>query len=202
MEQKTQPNDVWTEVRATDEGVSITLYSETEGEIIVEDETWYTLDELTSNDNNRTQLTLSENPLTRLSDDEDEDEDEDDEDDETGSTDQIDDYQEFYGTIPLSTSEKAECRLDIDEGDVLVDIEGAQVVMGRDKPKVEVTNVTSERASDYDITVDGETVTVAEENPDYPIYDLVVEGQYVKGGDRTYAFPVSRLENIGEQDES
>lgn len=188
MEQNTQPNPVWTEVRATDEGVSITLYSETGNDVIVEDETWYTLDELTSDDNNRTRLTLSEKSLTRLSDDEDED-------DETGSTDQIDDYQKFYGTIPLSISEKDPVdRLDIEEGDVLVDIEGAQVVMGPDKPKVEVTNVTRERASDYDITVDGETVTVAEENPDYPIYDLVVEGQYVKGGDRTYAFPVSRLE--------
>lgn len=59
-----------------------------------------------------------------------------------------------------------------------------------DDERLKVINITDETAREHHIDNGS---TVYDYNPDYPADDIVIEGQYVSGGNKTYAFPESRL---------
>lgn len=60
--------------------------------------------------------------------------------------------------------------------------------------QVEITEVHPNQRSDmFQINIRNRWTTVAEENPGQPADAPVVEGQYVDGSDKEYAFPVTRL---------
>lgn len=59
---------------------------------------------------------------------------------------------------------------------------------------VRVTDVSTRTADREVITIGGRETTVAAENRHHPSDAQVVYGKYVDGSDKTYAFPVTRLE--------
>lgn len=75
----------------------------------------------------------------------------------------------------------------IHEGDIVYDENSPH---WSDDNRVEVTGVTDQVASEYQVDEDS---TIADLNPDYPSDDTVVEGTYSSGGNKEYAFPASRL---------
>jgi len=172
----------WVEVQVDENSIGLTLLSESAGSgATVEQVEHFTFDELEDMGGEVFSLNLS---------------------DETGEL--LSNMQQDDDGFPLSesadlTSPYPEEDLNLwapyydlpEEGDVLNDPESnARFGDGR----VKVTNVTDVTADEYEININGEKTTVAQQNPGHPSRAPVVEGEYVEGSAATYAFPVTRLE--------
>lgn len=171
------PINVWNEIRVTAEGISISLLSETgQGGAVVEDETWFTFDEL--------QDQSPQSPISlNLS---------------QGTLDSFDEQRRLANIGLLYDSAKPSLP---EAGDVLTDENAPHWA---EDDWVEVVEVLDARADEYVVQGyhEGEKIqpvhqplkdkTVADKNPSYPSDDRVVIAQYKGAGDH-YAFPVSRL---------
>lgn len=170
MEQKTTI-DVWNEIRLTDEGVSITLYSESQGEgAIVEDETWFTFDEVENLSGDIYSLNLSDETRESLS---------------TDSDDTL-----MFEAPDWSAGANKEPTFE--QGEVVVDKNAPE---WSNDDRLVVEKVTDVESTDYVIEKSdfGRDKNVADVNPVYPDSDTVVEAYYFDGDNETYAFPISRL---------
>lgn len=200
MAREKQLVNVWTEMRTTSDGVSMTLYSEWRGPVpevtVVEDEAWYTWSEIEEEGKLRSDLSLS---------------------DETRGF--------VAGASEKSLKEKAEELPDNpSEGELLdyMGLLGGEATDGRsndggdsrempsvgqivydeapptwsDDNSLEVVEIPSTSADEYTIEGLGGLfgTTVADENPTYPEDDPVVVCEYLGGSGSEYAFPLSRLE--------
>jgi hypothetical protein len=170
---------VWLEAQVDENGIALSLISEgTSSGAVVEEIEHFTLEELAEMDGEIFSLTLSDNArdtlseMSRLAD--------------IGRV--LEDGQpEEQSGIGQSENDNSLP----EEGDVLNDPESnARFGDGR----VKVTNVTNTQALNYNIIVKGQETTVARQNPGHPSDAIVVEGEYVEGSSKTYAFPVTRLE--------
>lgn len=184
------PYNVFTEMRVSEEGVSITLLSEWNGETIVEDEVWLTDEELASTGTLRSDLGLSDETCEALSD---------------ARTKAMEGalYGPESGDVetvsePEGQSEN-EPEWDLpDVGDVVLD---GNPPNWSDDNRLRVIEVTDTPANRYVIgegpveSYDGVVFkdTVADNNPAEPDDAPVVIANYL-GSDNQYAFPVSRLE--------
>ena len=193
--------NVWNEVRLTADGISITLFSETAtGGAIVEDELWYTFEELQEQSPNPPQsLNLSPETRSKLS--------EQSEDRGFASMDEVLSSVEPEG-LPLSEAkeivEDAQSDTLPDVGDILRDENAAD---WSDERRVEVLNVLEDVncnkyviQSDEDHRINTEVdepklleKTVADANPSYDQHDPVVIARYLDSN-KEYAFPASRLQ--------
>jgi hypothetical protein len=169
------PQSVWNEIRVTDDGVSVTLYSEDPSGHgpIVEDEWWMTHAEIENTPHGIASLRVSEETLERGSQEEE---------------------------VTLSTGDVVE---DLNPPSYMSEEaigEKGQLIVDEVLPP-EVTCATwafDEEASTDDMS-DMEQVfaqTVADANPSYPDDDRVVLARY-KDSDSQYAFPASRLAKVG-----
>jgi hypothetical protein len=177
--------NVWNEVRFTADGISITLFSESqEGGAVVEDELWYTYEEMQELSPSRPfSLNLTDETQSAIA---------------TSSasqglqqemSDYIEEYSQQLENEQVGNLPKV--------GDVMID---KNAPPWSNDERVEVTNITDTKAENYIITerfgqMDDETVASA--NPYYPTNDTVIEAKYLgKDGRPTgdsYAFPESRL---------
>jgi|APHM01.1.fsa_nt_gi hypothetical protein len=174
--------DVWNEVQITSNGVSISLYSEDEFGVTVEDEIWFTFEEMEYLEGEIMSLSLTDATRDALSKSDDED------DSEYRPIEDLDLNDDIEEAI-MSGKEKA--RLP-DEGDVMVDINSPT---WSEDDRVEVVGIADETAGEYTIeSGDGwsEPLTVA--NPSADPDEKVIEAQYIFGNNEVYAFPESRLE--------
>jgi len=173
---------VWNEVRISNEGISITLYSESADEVYVEDEMWFTHNELHDSGSNRIySLRLSQE--TR----------------EIMSSEGLNQYQELEDFLMSETDEY------IAEGDIVEDKETPPSWSETNYLKVEsVTDIPANQYLVEDATDDYWATTVAEMNPDYPDVDTVVECYYItteeKAASKKYAFPESRLTPVDPEE--
>lgn len=172
------PINVWTEMRATSEGISITLYSEWRERrepTQVEDEVWYThteLEVMSEEGSLRSDLKLSESTRNRLS--------------EVNDTDPA-------GSVMCSQFVEDDLP---EEGDKMLD-SNAPSWSSFDMVKVE--EVTDKKADEYVIEENtyNPSKTVADANPSYPDDNRVVLARYgteTGWSNTAYAFPASRLE--------
>jgi len=168
--------DTWTEVRTSDNGISATLYSEWEGgEVIVEDELWFTQDEL-SDSREITSLNLSQESREAIY---------------SRQTD-IDSYTEKNGVELIQES-----RNQIAEGDWVIDENPPS--WSEDGARLQVVERLDDvTADEYVIKHNNfyrNDVTVASENPDCPSDDTVILCRFADqmDSDEPYAYPESRL---------
>lgn len=169
--------NVWNEVRFTTDGISITLFSESQdGGAVVEDELWYTYEEMQQRSPSRPfSLNLSDETQSEIS----------------GSLleqSAIEEYSQQLENEQVGNSPEV--------GDILVDENAPD--WSTDE-RVEVVNITDKTAENYTIQerIYKADKTVATANPNYPENDTVIEAKYLDEdwyptGD-TYAFPESRL---------
>lgn len=177
------PNSIWVETRITDEGISITLLSESLDGAVVEDETWFTFDEMNEmapsapislNLSNETREILRRNSRDH----------------------QQKDIEEVIDELEGPDLPE--------EGDVLLDQDPPS--WSPPRPAVTVTEVKEDvRADQYVANGLNEGLvihpsnqehgdrSVADLNPRYREDDAVIIGTY-PDSDNEYAFPVSRLE--------
>jgi hypothetical protein len=184
------PYNVFTELRVSDEGVSITLFSEWNGETIVEDEVWLTDEQLSDTGTLLSDLSLSVETSEALSE---------------ARRDAL--KGALYGPVsgdvetvsePESQSENEPAWDLPDVGDVVLD---GNPPDWSDDNRLRVIEVTDTPANRYVIGKGpvesfGDTLfndTVANKNPSEPEDAPVVIANYI-GSDSQYAFPVSRLE--------
>jgi len=168
--------DTWTEVRTSDNGISATLYSEWEGgEVIVEDELWFTQDEL-SDSREITSLNLSQESREAIY---------------SRQTD-IDNYTDDNGVELIQESLNQ-----IEEGDWVIDEnppswsdDGARLQVVERLDDVTADEYVIEHNNFY-----RNDVTVASENPDCPSDDTVILCRFADqmDSDEPYAYPESRL---------
>jgi len=164
------PSDVWNEVRFTSEGISISLFSEwPDTGAILEDETWFTYDELQEmSPSGPLNLSLTEQSRSALA---------------GQSTMRMNDSRESGHTLP----------------------EVGQIVRDTNPPDwsksnhvlVEVVGIPDQTAGEYVVeeNSDAEDITVVGANPDCNDPDQpVIIGEYVAGSEKTYAFPLNRLD--------
>lgn len=190
------PNDVWNEVRFTSEGISISLLSEsTDGPAIVEDEMWFTYDELQALSPSEPQsLNLSQQTRERLSEQR--------EDANIGRMLQSADLSEKAEHLPEnpSTKELLTYMGFVDDGSRQSKYQVPnkyQEMLDENAPpwspddRVVVQEVTDMRSDEY--VIDSATGrTVADANPSHPADAPVVVAEYVDGS-KDYRFPVTRL---------
>lgn len=174
--------NVWNEITISGEGIGITLYSESAGiGAVVEDETWYTFDELQLLTGDIINLNLSHETRERLSDD------------ESWSAPSTDEVMESAGRQSAHSQQS----VDLQVGDLVIDTNGpdwanqygAQVVGISDKSASEY--IVQERPYKGDKTVHDANPSC---HPDEPVVKAVYlndEGIPTKD---EYAFPASRLE--------
>jgi hypothetical protein len=173
MEQNT-PFSVWNEIRFTDEGVGVTLYSESHDGAVVEDEAWFAFDEIQDEKPQEiASLRLTEHTRNAL---------------ETEP-----DIESEMVSEPEPESWVTD-GVQFAKGDVVID-DGAPN-WSQDNRLV-VKEVTDRTANEYQYD-EREINTVADANPSYPEDDLVVEAIYFDDWEQddelnTYAFPISRL---------
>ncbi len=168
------PTSVWNEVRFTDEGISISLFSESpQGGAVLEDEMWYTYDELQEMaPSNPIMLNLTDESREALS--------------------EIHKEAQFSFIDDRSQSEIRTGYETPDVGDVLYDDPNRTPKWSEDE-RVRVINVTETRADEYELdTDDWWKETVADYNQSEPDDAPVVVGNYI-GSESEYAFPVTRL---------
>jgi hypothetical protein len=173
---------VWNEVRISDEGISVTLYSEDANDVYVEDELWFTHNELLDESSNRIHsLRLSRKSREIM---------------EDGGLNQ---YQELENFL-MSNKEEPK----IEAGSIVKDENSPE---WSDLNYLKVERVTSIHASRYlieDSTDPQWATTVADVNPKYPADDYVVECHYMDTDDRVsqkrYAFPISRLTPVNPEE--
>lgn len=186
------PINVWTEMRATSEGISITLYSEWRGNngdpTKVEDEAWYThteLEVISEEGELRSDLSLSDSTRDRLNSL------------RTEANDEIPMLQEAWENGDTETN-----TLMPEAGDWMIDENAPE---WSDDERVQVVEVMSDVTADEYLIQgprSGEVVdpslqlrgdkTVAEANSSYGEDEPVVIAQYGGSGDE-YAFPAGRL---------
>ncbi len=177
------PINVWNEVRVTADGISVTLLSESaEGGAVVEDETWFTFDELQEmSPSGPINLGLSDQTQGAWANER-----------RLAQVGRIYENQESDDSQELP-----------EEGDVLID-ENAPDWSVDDK--VIVTEVLSDVQCDeylIDGPNEGTTTdnnlgsmfdkTVADANPSYDEDEPVILAKYDSGSSDEYAFPASRL---------
>lgn len=223
------PTTVWNEVRFTSDGISISLFSESkEGGAILEDEMWFTYDELQemapSGPKNLGLSRESSDALAKqrgraamaevLSSS----------DDDTVARSQTEPSQESADSqesgevenLPpvgnLDSQESGDGQQSVDSqeytysqesGEVEHLPEVGQLVIDTNPPswsqdnRLEVVNVSDKQASEYVIQEYINTLsnkTVFDANPSCDSDETVVEARYLSGNDKTYAFPLSRLD--------
>ena len=167
--------DTWTEVRTSDNGISATLYSEWEGgEVIVEDELWFTQDEL-SDSREITSLNLSQESREAIY---------------SRQTD-IDSYTEDNSVELIQESSNQ-----IEEGDWVIDENPPS--WSEDGARLQVVERLDDvTADEYVIEKNtfGKDGTVAMANPSYPSDDTVILCRFADqmDSDEPYAYPESRL---------
>lgn len=165
------PTSVWVETRITNEGISISLLSESRDGAIVEDETWFTfaeMNEMAPSAPISLNLTDTTRDLLRQ--------------ESAGDEDNSDlDIDELLdtGTEPSMPQ----------EGDVLMDQNPPP--WGSDEVPITVTEVL-ENVKANEHTINNYGMTVADANPSYSRFDPVILGTY-PDSDKEYAFPKSRL---------
>jgi len=180
--------NVFTELRVSDEGVSITLFSEWNTETIVEDEIWLTDEQLSDTGTLLSDLSLSQQTREALS-----------EARREAMKGQM--HSPESGDIetvsePESQSETKPAWDLPDVGDIVLD--GSPPDWSDDN-RLRVIEVTDTPAEKYVIghgpmeNVGYFDETVADKNPDEPADAPVVIANYI-GSENQYAFPVSRLE--------
>jgi|APHM01.1.fsa_nt_gi hypothetical protein len=175
--------DVWNEVQFTGNGVSISLYSEDGHGVTVEDETWFTWDELENRKGEIVSLGLTDatrDDLTREDDER-----------EVISIEDLDLHEDVEESI---LSGKKEARLP-NEGDIMVD---ANAPSWSQDARVEVVDIADEKAGEYTIQAGrsregSHELTIA--NPDADPDEAVIEARYLSGNNKVYAFPESRLKD-------
>lgn len=216
------PLNVWNEVRITSEGISISLFSEsTDGPAIVEDELWFTFDELELLANSEPQsLNLSDETVENLADQRqsanvakiwqaDTLDEKAEHLPENPSTDEL---LAYMGLSDMSEVENvaAESQSAFETGDVVRDTNPPS---WSDGENLEIVNISDQSADEYIIeeTIfrDSPDKTVADANPscdpDEQVYECVYlsdlpvnDEEYVTDtvDDKdVYAFPESRIED-------
>lgn len=166
---------VWNEVRVGPAGVSVSLYAEwDDGTVTVEDETWFTHDELSVETGFLQSLNLTDGTSSALF-------------EPTGA--------DPDGTVDTASPDDQPVP---NVGDRLHDTDPPDWSDGW--PLVEVTDVfLATMADEYTVETKllGDNATVADVNPSFPENDYIVLGQYVQTdgslSDKEYAFPRSRL---------
>jgi len=168
--------DTWTEVRTSDNGISATLYSEWEGgEVIVEDEIWFTQDEL-SDSREITSLNLSNESRDAI----------------YSRKTESDSYTQGISSELIQKSLNT-----IQEGDWVIDDNPPS--WSDDAARLQVVerldNVTAEEYVIKHNSYFEDNLTVASENPEYPSDDTVVLCRFgdQMDSDKQYAYPESRL---------
>jgi hypothetical protein len=133
MAQET-PIDVWNEITISQSGIGVTLYSEygEGGGAVVEDETWFTFDELEGKAGDIISLNLSEQSQLSL----------------------VEDDKSFRETVEESLAKEQQ----VSEGDVLIDHNPAP--WSKDC-RVVVEQVTNVKAKDYQLDDEIGTVATA-----------------------------------------
>lgn len=180
------PTSVWVETRITNEGISISLLSESRDGAIVEDETWFTFSEMKEMAPSAPislNLTDTTRDLLRQ--------------ESAGGEEKF-----GRGHSYEDGSYEHDRDLDIDElldtgtepsmpqkGDVLMDQNPPP--WGSDKVPITVTEVL-ENVKANEHTINEYNMTVADANPSYSRFDPVILGTY-PDSDKEYAFPKSRL---------
>jgi hypothetical protein len=209
----TQVLDVWNEVRITSDGISITLLSErADGGAVVEDETWFTFDELTAESPSRPMtLNLSDetseaiaeaNEQARIG--------------QMKAADGLAERAEILSENPsadellayMGLSSESEIEQVADEfgrltaGDAAIDENAPS--WSDDEQVIVLERLDDVTAEEYVIQGNNEgkalppreqawsDKTVATANPSYPDDDTVILARYI-GGDKEYAVPESRL---------
>lgn len=187
--------NVWNEVRLTADGISITLFSETAtGGATVEDEMWYTFEELQGQSPTAPQsLNLSPETRSKLSEQSDTA--------EMASLDEVCSSVEAENIVEDVQSNDLPEVGDIlrDEGgpdwydgykvkvlDVLEDVNCNKYVIQSDRPRTDRVNTTVDEPRLLE-------KTVADANPSYDPHDPVVIARYLDSN-KEYAFPASRLQ--------
>lgn len=163
------PSDVWNEIRFTSEGISISLFSESpDTGAILEDETWFTYDELQEmSPSGPLNLSLTEQSRSALAGQE--------------TTTEQGNSQESGYTLP-------------EVGQIVRDTNPPS---WSKSPSVEVVGISDATAGDHVIEVNSgaEDITVMSANPDCNDPDQpVIIGKYIAGSEKTYAFPLNRLD--------
>lgn len=211
------PTSVWNEVRFTSEGISISLFSEsTGGDAILEDEMWFTYDELQEmSPSAPLSLSLSETTKEGLSEQhndaivgnllrEESQEEMAEIIDENPSTEQLlaymglledDDSQSTFSDDNTQSKIWADYEKP-DVGDIMWD-DYTKLPSWAEDSRVKITKVTTTPASEY-VVEDADSwranPTVANMNTGEPPNAPVVEGQYFGNSSKTYAFPITRLD--------
>jgi len=178
--ERNRVTSVWNEITISGEGVGITLYSEGETGAIVEDETWFTFDELQSEMRGEiVNLSLSDNARDTLS-----------EMSRLADIGRI--FEDGHHGEQSRIGQPKKSAYDLpEEGDVMNDPE-SNVQFG--DGRVKVTKVTSKESKNWTLVVNGKETTVAQQNPGHPSNAPVILGNYIEGSDKSYAYPVTRLE--------
>jgi len=166
------PSDVWNEIRFTSEGISISLFSEwTDTGAILEDETWFTYDELQEmSPSGPLNLSLTEQSRSTLAGQE---------------TTTVNDSQESEYTLP--------------EVGQMVQDTNPSGWNESNYALLEVVEISDKSAGEYFVDQkahmpDEYRETVANANPSCDPDEPVIEAEYVDGTGESYGFPVSRLE--------
>jgi len=172
------PTTVWNEVRFTSEGISISLFSESpDGGMILEDEMWYTYDEL--------QEMVPSEPLSmRLSD--------------QSRRALVDSLESVDSQEPVTMKESVDSReSDLPEvGQMMTDTNAPSWSVD---DRVEVVSISDKSADEYVVQESdfGRPKTVADVNYESDADETVIEAQYLDESGlpagKVYGFPVSRL---------
>ena len=162
--------DVWAEIKNTDEGISISLYSEGESGVRVEDEFWRTWDELERETGSLESVRLSESSRDLLR-----------------SDSQSYHYTPSKGDVLIDDNSpewSEDNRVEVVE--VLQTVRTDEYIIQSKIGEDENVVIPPEEQTFYD-------VSVANVNSSYSNDDYVIRGKYLDGPDKTYAFPASRL---------
>lgn len=170
------PNTVWNEITISQSGIGITLYSESAGSgAVVEDEVWFTFDELDLKTGEIHSLNLSditEESINELKKD------------ATRGKILSEDQSEF--------SENTQSENLPSVGDL---VEDSNPPSWSEDNRLKVVEIPDETTDEY--VVEERPVyndkTVADVNPSCDPDEPVVICEYVSGNDKEYAFPLSRL---------
>lgn len=205
------PITAFNEVRITEDGISISLYTESSEGVRVEDERLFTFDEMEDMSGEVLMLKMSEDSRDELSEQRtganigrvlmagDSLEDRADELSENPEAEELLAYMGFYDD-----------REDVGEptypepGEIVVDQNPPEWSEGNELEVVEVlSDVTAEeyvvQGQNSDTTIDAalqswDDKTVADANPSYSSDEPVIIAEYIDGNGTEYAFPASRLE--------
>jgi hypothetical protein len=168
------PSTVWAEVRFTSDGISISLLSESQGTgAIVEDEAWFTFEELQEMSPSAPQsMNLSQETQEALAEQR---------------------KQAAVGKLFTDSQQSGSVENLPEVGDTVVDTNPPKWSQDNE---LEVVGISDKSASEYVIEESdfGPDKTVSAENPKCHGDETVIEAEYTSGDGTTYAFPESRLD--------